>query len=147
MADWAGAVAACRTRFVANFTATAIAYQNEDPPSSPWPPNPPMPWTYFEVLQVQSNLRGVGKPGSQTWLTNGNIFAHVFVPKGYALADHLALVNPIGEIFRAQTFYATDPGAKIICGAPSVRGGDSGSDDGSWFGLVVGVPFEFYFNG
>lgn len=147
MADWAGAVAACKARFAGNFSATPVVYQNEDPPASPWPPAVVVPWTYFEVLQVDSKLRGVGKPGSQTWLTLGNIFAHVFVPKGYGLEDHLALANPIGEIFRAKTFYNSDPGAKIICGAPAVRGGDSGSDDGNYFGLVVGVPFEFYFIG
>lgn len=148
MADWTGAVAACKARFVANFAnATPVAFQNEDPPSSPWPPATPVPWTYFEVLEVQSRERGVGKAGSKTWLTLGNIFAHVFVPIGYGLDDHNAIAVPIGEIFRAKTFYNTDPGAKIVCGAPSIRGGDSSSDDGNYFGLVVGVPFEFYFIG
>jgi hypothetical protein len=39
MTDYAGAVAAMRARFVAQFPSTVpVVYQNEDPPSQPWPP-------------------------------------------------------------------------------------------------------------
>lgn len=145
MADYAGAVAAIRTRFANNFSAAQIAYQNEDPPAEPWPPSPAVPWVYFEVLQTQSAIRGAGTPGNQTWLTLGHILAHVFAPKGFALPDHLAIAGLAGEVFRAQTFYKTDPGAKIICMAPQIQGGDSASDDGNWFGVMVSIPFEFYF--
>lgn len=145
MADWAGAVAAARARFAAAIGSTPVEYQNEDPPQNPWPPSPAVPWIYFEMLQTQSEIRGAGKPGSQTWLTLGHIMIHVFAPKGYALPEHLALAGTAGEIFRSATFYATDPGAKVICKAPSVQGGDSSSDDGNWFGVTVSIPFEFYF--
>lgn len=53
MADWAGAVAAMRARFVGAFNAAPVKYQNEDPPQSPWPPAGP--WIYFEVIQTQSS--------------------------------------------------------------------------------------------
>jgi len=147
MADYAGAVAAMRARFVAAWGATtAVAFQNEDPPGAV-PPDPSGgPWVYFEVIQTQSTERGVGMPGSKIWLTVGNIFVHVMVPIGYGLPDHLALTKQAGAIFRAATFYQ-DPatGAKVVCGAPSEAGGDSSADNGNWFGLTVSIPFEFYF--
>lgn len=146
MADWAGAVAAIRARFTANFTAAPVQYQNEDPPQNPWPPASPLsPWVYFEVLQTASQIRTVGNPGNLSWLTLGHVVAHVFAPKGFALPEHLVLADAAGEVFRGATFYQTDPGAKVICRAPSVQGGDSSSDDGNWFGVTVSIPFEFYF--
>jgi hypothetical protein len=144
MADWAGAVAAMRARFAGAFTAAPISYQNEDPPADPWPPAPAKPWVYFEVIQAQTALRGVGLPGSQTWLTTGHIFVHVFAPKSYALPDHLALAGQAGAIFRSATFYNAEPGAKVVCFGPTVQGGDSASEDGNWFGVTVAIPFEFY---
>jgi len=146
MADWAGAVGAMRARFKDAFNAAPVAYQNEDPPRDPWPPAAPAsPWIYFEVIQAQTALRGVGLPGQQTWLTTGHIFIHTFVPKGFGLADHLALAGKAGDVFRAATFYNAEPGAKVVCYGPSVQGGDSSSDDGNWFGVTVAIPFEFYF--
>jgi hypothetical protein len=145
MADWAGAVAAMRARFEAAAFTAPTEYQNEDPPQTPWPPSPAVPWAYFEVIETQTTRRGVGLPGNQTWLTVGHIFIHVFAPKGYALPDHLALAGQAGAIFRSATFYNAEPGAKVVCGGPSVQGGDSSSDDGNWFGVTVAVPFEFYF--
>jgi hypothetical protein len=145
MADYAGAVAAMRARFAAAFTAAPVQYQNEDPPAdvTPWPPA--RPWVYFEVIQTQSGLRGVGLPGSQTWLTQGHIFVHVFAPKGYGLPDHLALAGQAGQIFRSATFYNAEAGAKVVCYGPSVQGGDTASDDGNQFGITVAIPFDFYF--
>jgi hypothetical protein len=145
MADYAGAVAAMQARFNGAFVAAPVEYQNEDPPQSPWPPAPAVPWVYFEVIEAQTARRGVGLPGSQTWLTTGHIFIHIFAPKGYGLADHLAIAGPAGDIFRSATFYNSEPGAKVVCAGPSVQGGDSASDDGNWFGVTVSIPFEFYF--
>jgi hypothetical protein len=61
------------------------------------------------------------------------------------LPEQLRIAGLAGEVFRAQTFYNSDPGAKVICGAPSIRGGDSDADNGNWFGVTVTIPFEFYF--
>jgi hypothetical protein len=147
MADWAGAVAAMRARFEALFdiATTPVKYQNEDPPQNPWPPATAKPWIYFEAIQAQTALRGAGLPGNQTWLTTGHIFAHVFAPKGYGMADHLLVAGRAGDVFRAATFYNDDAGAKVVCLGPTVQGGDSASDDGNWFGVTVAIPFEFYF--
>jgi hypothetical protein len=147
MADYAGAVAAMRARFVSAWGATtAVMFQNEVPSPDPLAVDPPLPWVYFEVIQTVSIERGVGLPGSKVWLTSGNIFLHVFAPLNYALPDQLALAVQAGEIFRAATFYVDNTaGAKIVTSAPSVGGGDSSADNGNWFVVTVSIPFEFYF--
>jgi hypothetical protein len=146
MADYAGAVAAMRARFVAAWgTTTPVQYQNEDPPQEPWPPSPAVPWVYFEVIETQTKLIGGGPVGARTWFTVGNIFVHVMVPKGYALPAQLALAEQAGTIFRAATFYTSDPTAKVTTIAPSTDGGDSNADNGNWFAMTVSIPFEFIF--
>lgn len=151
MADYAGAVAAARAYFVARFSASPVAYQNEDQPADPWPPQDgsgrPIPWCYFEMIETDTALRGAGLPGSQTWLTSGHIRIHVFAPKGYGYVEQLAIAKLAGDVFRAATFYNSDPGAKVVCYGPSVRGGETASDDGNWFGVTVTIPFEFFFLG
>jgi hypothetical protein len=147
MADYAGAIAAMRARFVAAWGATTpVEFQAEAPPANPWPPSPAVPWIYFEVIQTESAERGVGMPGAKTWRTTGNIFLHLFVPLNYGMPDTLALAGQAGEIFRAATFYVDNTvGAKVVTSAPSIGGGASDADNGNWFGVTVSIPFEFFF--
>jgi len=155
MADYAGAVAAMRARFVANWTVTKIEFQNETPQDAdgvayhPWPPQDDqgrsVPWVYFEVLATQSDIRGAGLPGNNIWLTRGFIYVHVFTPLGYGYADSLQLADAAGEIFRTQTFYQDGAGSKVLCMAPMTDGGATDADDGNWFRVTMAVPFEFYF--
>lgn len=149
MADYAGAVAAMRALFAAGWTETPIAYQNETPPN-PWPPVDAVsgavkPFVYFEVISTKSEIRGAGLPGSQTWLTVGYIYAHVFTPEGYGYPESLRLADVAGQIFRAQTLYQDGAGAKVVCMAPQTDGGASDADNGNWFRVTANVPFEFYF--
>ncbi len=155
MADYAGAVAAMRSRFVTAWaTTTSVAFQNETPQDMSghpvtWPPinndGTPKPWVYFEVITTGADIRGAGLPGSQLWLTTGYIYVHVFTPLGYGYPASLALADQAGEIFRAQTFYQDGAGAKVICMAPQVDGGASDADNGNLFRVTMAVKFEFYF--
>ncbi len=149
MADYAGAVAAMRSRFATAWSETQIAYQNEDPPSAPWPPvdgdGKSTPWVYFEVVTSQTSLRGAGLPGDNVWLTTGFIFIHVFTPLGYGLPESLRLAGLAAEIFRAATFYRDGAGSKVMCMAPNIDGGASDADNGNWFRVTCSVPFEFFF--
>lgn len=147
MADYAGAVAAIKARFAANWTSTPIAYQNEDFADQV------VPWVYFEIINSTADLRGAGTPGAHVWLYRGNIFIHVFVPKGQGSAEATALAVAAGEIFRAQQFYDATPGCAVRTGVgpdgegPRVDGGGSAADDGNWWRVTCTVPFEFYYRG
>ena len=149
MPDYAGASKAIRDRFVAAWgTTTPVQIQNTDPPLNPWPPSPPVPWVYLEVLNSTSELRGAGLPGDHVWLYTGNIFVHIFVPINYGIDDVEAFAVQAGEIYRAQTFYnEAGTGVKVICGAPMVQGGLSDADEGNWYRLTCMVPFEYYHRG
>lgn len=149
MADYAGAVAAMRARFEANWTETPIEFQNERP-SDPWPPidvttGNLKPFVYFEVIAMHSDIRGAGLPGNQTWLTTGYIYVHVFTPINYGYPESMRLADVAGQIFRAQTFYQDGTGAKVICMAPQTNGGASDADRGNWFRVTASIKFEFYF--
>lgn len=148
MADYAGAAAAIRAHFVANWTLTPIALPNTPPPSTPWPPE--TPWVYLEVSATSSDRRGAGKPGDQTWLTIGLVHVQVFVPKDYGVTDIEQLATAAGEVFRGRTIYTDGAGSKVIFGAPLPTGDvfkarADGNQDGNQFGLTCSVPFEFFF--
>lgn len=174
MADYAGAVAAMRARFVAQWKVgsarrTPIAFQNETPSDdngdaiSPWPPvtvDPndatkkiPTPWVYFEIIGNTSSLRGAGKPGDQLWSYLGHIFIHVFVPEGYGVGDAHQLAVDAGEIFRNAQFYTDGQGRGVRTGigpdgeAIHTEGGGSDADNGNWFRVSTYVPFEYFHRG
>ncbi len=151
MADYAGAVAAIKAKFVAEWVTggsptTPVVFQNaanEYDPST----NTQQPWVYFEIIGSSSGLRGVGTPGSQTWLYRGFIAAHVFVPinSGFELAQTYAVA--IGEIFRAKGFYNDGNGAIVRTWSPRTDGGESDADDGNWWRVTCTIPFEFFYRG
>jgi Bacteriophage related domain of unknown function len=166
MVDYAGAVAAIRSRFVslwvdeAGNRRTPIAFPNEPKTDahgqkiSPWPPQAevngervPIPWVYFEVLGNDSSLRGAGTPGDNIWLYTGGIYIHVFMPEGYGTEDAQQLAVTAGEIFRAKTFYQDGRGAKVVSMSPRTDGGASDADNGNWFRVPCYVPFEFFYRG
>lgn len=161
MADYAGAIAAIRARFVDQWNIggvprTLITFPNEPPvdvggnPVKMPPKGPdgaPVPWVYFETIGNGSELRGAGSPGDHIWLYRGGIFIHVFVGEGRGTEEVQALAVAAGEIFRAQTLYADGQGCKVVCMAPQTQGGASDADKGNVFGVTCYVPFEYFHRG
>lgn len=156
MADYAGATASIRERLVANWNVTPITFQNEPVPE-PWPPTVadpvapdfprPAPWVHLEISSTGSEMRGVGKPGSQVWIYDGLISVHVFVPEGSG--DGLARQHAValGEIFRAKVFYREAPGCYVRTWAPRVDGGGDADHDGNWYRVTMTCPFEYWHRG
>lgn len=161
MADYAGAVAAIRSRFVEQWKIgdqprTLITFPNEaakDAFGNPIkvPPKDgdgsPLPWVYLEVIGNGSELRGAGLPGDNIWLYRGGIFIHVFVAEGYGDEEAQSLAVAAGEIFRAQTLYSDGEGRKVVCMSPSTQGGDSAADQGNVFRVTCFIPFEYFHRG
>lgn len=160
MADYAGAVAAIKARFLAQWIdgaarKTPIAFANEPANDGvneikPWPPQvagKPVPWVYFEVIGSGSEIRGFGLPGDQTWLYRGGIFVHVFVPLGSSIETAQALAVAAGEIFRSSTFYVNAGGIAVRTMSPQTDGGGSDADQGDQFRVTCMIPFEYFHRG
>lgn len=166
MADFAGAIAALRTYFAAQWVdgqsrRTPIAFQNEAPNDggsppvaiSPWPPTDesgaPRLWVYFEVQGNAGDLRGAGLPGDHVYLDTGHIVISAFGPKGSGSGDDggvAALAVAAGNIFRSQTLYQDGAGAKLVCSAPyPPRDAVAVANSGNQYGQTVSVPFEFFY--
>lgn len=145
MADYAGAVAALRTRLL-TWTTTPIGMVNEPEPATS-DANGPIPWVMGEILGTTSRLRGAGLPGSQVWVSSGLVLAHVFVPAGSGTATAFAHAVAIGELFRAEALYASQPPNVVRCWAPRIDGGGAGDDDGKWFRVTCTIPFDYWHQG
>jgi len=144
----AGALEAIEARLAANWNTTQVAYDNKLPPVQPWPPivdTKPVPWVFCEIIDADADIVGFGKPGDQTVLDYGIIKLSVMVPKGSGLTTAREHATALGEIFRQQQFYKTDPTAYVRSMTPAVGRGDLISDDGNWVcGAACRIPFEFY---
>jgi hypothetical protein len=158
MADYAGACAAIRTRFEANWLSgesliTPIAFVNDTQgrgmPAQDAAGNP-VPWVFFEIVHNGSYIVGSGTPGQQTVVYDGVIKGHVFVQVGTGVADGLAKAVAIGEIFRNKVFYDTvTPGCYVRSGfekngQPRIDEGDATSEDGQWFAVTATIPFQYW---
>ena len=145
--DLAGALAAIEARLAANWTTTRIAYVNIEP-NDPWPPvnenGSLVSWIYVEVDGDGAEIHAFGTPLNQTVIDTGDIRITVFVPKGEGLDQARAHAVALGEIFRQQLFYNSDPTAYVRSGTPRIDGGIAVSDDGNWVTMTTTVPFEFY---
>lgn len=150
MASYAEAEAAIRTRLEANWTATRVAYPNEEP-DPPWPPIDPAtgssaPWAALEVIGTGSHGYAAGKPGNQLWLYTGLIHVHVFVPIGTGATLAKQYAGAIGEIFRNTKFYEPGNGSWARGLAPSTDG-DGDKADGNTWRVTMTCPFEYFHRG
>lgn len=159
-ADYAGALAAIKQRFVDQWTTggrptTPIAFVNEAAPSMVDPASGnPVPWVMFELLSSSSTNMGSGVPGNQVIAYDGLIKAHVFVPTGAgdgttdAVAGAMPLALAAGEIFRNKVFFdGVTPGCYVRTLTPRIDEGDATSNDGAWFAVTAAIPFEYWHRG
>jgi hypothetical protein len=145
-ANLAGAVAAIMDRLTAQWNTTPIVFDNLDPQVEipPLADGVPQPWVFCEVVGMPSEIVAFGRPGDQTVIDDGNINLYVMVQKGGGLTPGWDYAVALGELFRQQKFYTTDPTAYIRSLTPSVMRGDMTSDDGNQVSVLCRIPFEFY---
>ena len=143
MASYDGAVAAIQQRLRDNFTALPVAFQNEEPPQTPWPPADGSPFVYFEVIGTTGALRAFGTPGAQIWEYLGLIHAHVHVAinSGSALAQQRA--REIGDVFRNAQFYADTPPSRVWTHSPQTDGGGPADQYAGYWRVTATARFEF----
>lgn len=145
--DIAGALEAIEARLKANWTATPVITENEDAPD-PWPPvdesQNPAPWVFVELIDVDATIIGFGTPGNQTVMDTGLVKMYVMVAKGTRLKKARENAVALGEIFRQQQFFKSDPTAYVRTTTPRVGRSDFVSEDGNWISVACTVPYEFY---
>jgi hypothetical protein len=160
-ADYAGALAAIRDRFVAHWQiggalTTPVGYVNGPDPvliddnghtrATPWEG----PWVLFTTVNSGSRLETIGGAGNNAVVYFGLIKAHVFVRSGEGIDDAYAKALSIGEIFRNAIFYDTvTAGCFVRTGyrgdeLPRVDEGEAESVDGVWFGVTATIAFEYW---
>jgi hypothetical protein len=152
-ADYAGAIAAIRQRFVDNWTTTPIAYVNEAAQPAIDTSGNPTTWVLFEIVNMASHIASFGTPRNNSIVYDGMIKAHVFAPVNTGIDDCYAKAVAIGEIFRNQVFYdSVTTGCFVrsgytLDGQPRIDQGDASSDDGQWFAVTATIPFEYWHRG
>src|SRR5258708_1125435 len=159
MPDYAGAVAAIKSRLVSqwvdgsNNPKTLIVYVNKQPPP-PFPPidpntGNPAPFLVCEVSGTKSDPYTFGNLGNRFFVYDGLILLHILVPidEGADRAQGLAVTA--GEIFPAPLFYVDANGSYIRTIAANPPDGGSianieGVQAGNTFRVTVSTPFQYF---
>jgi len=127
--------AAVRSRIVASWAALeptvplafeSVGYQR-DPAG-----------TAFLIVEVQwsgGEPASIGSPGNNLVRRYGSIWFHAFIPVGTSVDRALEIVQHAASIFENQSF------GGVICTAMEPGAGESGSDDGLYYGQSVQIPF------
>lgn len=150
-ADYAGAIAAIKTRLLAAtlpLDITAIGFVNETDPVRADSDGIPWPWAEFEVVSLGSDQLGFGVDGNNVIVYDGAIKAYVYTKVGTGTDAGLAVAIALGNIFKNVDFYTgvTD-GCFVRTDFPSITDGNTASDDGLWFGVTVSIPFQYWHRG
>lgn len=94
----------------------------------------------FLVVELQwsgGEPASIGAPGNNLVRRFGNIWFHAFIPVGIDVDRALEIAQHAAGIFENQDI------SGVQCSAMEPGAGQSGSDDGLYFGQSVNVPF-FY---
>ncbi|WP_316214296.1 hypothetical protein [Bradyrhizobium sp. SZCCHNR2032] len=160
MADYAGAVAAIKSRLAAAWIdaagqpLTLIVYANHRP-EPPFPPidpttGNPAPVVVCEVTGTRSDVHTFGDAGNRFFQYDGLIILHVLVAINEGVSRAQALAVQAGEIFRAATFYQDPNGSYVRTvapyppdggGAAELEGVDAG---GTLYRVTVSIPFKYF---
>jgi hypothetical protein len=147
-ANYAGALAAIKTKFAAEWTSTPIEYVNAPFDAPVDGSNQALAWVFFEVVSTGSFQLGRGTPGNSVIVYDGLIKAHVIAPINSGVDYAMGLAVDCGEIFRNELFYDTiTPGCHVrtgINGPPRIEQGDALSDNDQEFIVTATIPFEYW---
>jgi hypothetical protein len=144
MTGFATAKAAIRAYIESNWTATPIAWQN-GPFTRPVRPETdplkgePLPWLYVEIISTGSSGSQFGSTGKRVKADSGLVIGHVFVPIGSDDIDANDTATEFGEMLQLRSI---GPAPAPRLESPTIGGGDSGDDDGVYYGVSVTVPFR-----
>lgn len=150
----AAAATALKAAFAAAWTglfsagaAPQVTYQNDTSTTKPTDPatGMPVPFLYFEIEFTPVPAMGggeigqlsIGAPGNNLVMMWGLVAGHAFVPVGAGDDAALQICAKFKSIFQGQ-----DLGG-VTCKVGSIRGGDSKSVDGLYYGRTAVIPFYF----
>lgn len=79
----------------------------------------------------------IGAPGGNRVRRYGNIWLHAFIATGNGQSRAFVIAAKAAKVFEEQDFVS------IVCSAMEPGAGQSGTDDGRWYGQSVNIPFWF----
>ncbi|HEY4136493.1 MAG TPA: phage tail terminator-like protein [Alphaproteobacteria bacterium] len=103
-------------------------------------PEPPAPWIYVEVIGTLFDAAsiGAGDDESNLYREDGQVFFHVFVPKGSGSVTARGLGEQLATLFRGRELL----GGKMIFPSASIGDNAVGSDDGNWWRMTAAIAFQ-----
>lgn len=126
---------AIRTYLEANWSDTPLLFENE--PDAEIIPDPPAPWVAVEVTGQFLKQIEIGSPGSNTWLEQGVLWLHCFVPIGSGSLVARQHLKNLANLFRDKTV------AFVVFSDASIGLGEPGDDEKKWWRLSMSIEWGY----
>jgi len=144
------AKARIRAFIKANWTATPVAWQNDDTGEGEGPferprdaDGNPDPFIYCEISNATARGSAFGSVGKRVKSNTGFVAAHCYVPIGSGDAAADLLAKQFGEMLEMQSIGAP-PAPRMD--AAQEGGGGSGDDDGLYYRVSVTIPWSINYS-
>lgn len=150
--DFDAACEIVRAHMVANFTGVPLQWENETPPSAPWPPTDgsgnPLPWGEGSFRHVRDEQRSIGAPGDQDWEEGGALVVWLFVPRMGGQRRGRQLRELLAAAFRGRDLPGVGGSVEITGLLPDdsddAEPGDTESGKaGPWWRRGLRIEFEW----
>lgn len=125
-------------RLKAEWTATALAFENEAWPDVQAAETPP-PFVFVEIFGDyfdQQEIGGGDAPAANTWRESGQVLMHVMTPEGTGSRQARVYAKQLVDIFRGH-----DIGGVVFRDA-SIGATERGDKDGQYFRLTASLNWH-----
>ena len=133
---------AIRDHLVATWTATPLAFENEDVDQhgNPLPPDPPVPFVEIELTGTSYGQQSIGesRQADNRWDEEGVLFLHVLVAGGAGSMLARTYAKQLADLFRGTTLL----GGNLEFLDSFIGRGRPGERDGNWYLIPVDIEWR-----
>ena len=133
---------AVKSHLQTNWTATPLAFENEDKDASgnAVPPNPAVTFVAIEMTGTMYGQQSIGAEtqAANRWDEEGVLWLHVVTPKGQGASEARHHAKNLADLFRGTTLLSGD--LEFLDAAIGM--GEPADADGNWWRISVSVEWR-----
>lgn len=141
---YAGGVQATKDLLSAEWTTTAIGFENGEKPTAEDVNGELIPWVFCEIDDTEREVKTIDLDGQRLHIQYFDVWVSIYVPAGTGDALVREYADSIAAILMNRRVYNSTPGYLVRTRVSEVHRGVKGSDDGKWWRRSVSVPCEYW---
>lgn len=99
----------------------------------------------YEQIGGRTTQQSFGSSGNRVERSPGLLRFYFLVPEGEGTSEAISKADTMGSLFELQEF-RLDDGTMLITYEPSVSQNVAGVEDGSYWVLMLSIPYDYYYS-